>query len=68
MFKKILQFILDTLLPSPLNHLLSFINPLTKKKREMDYPVGPPRLNGLKFTSVASLALTTSGFKPYELC
>jgi maltoporin len=40
---------------------VSFINPLNQEKtREMDSPVGPPRLSGLKFTLVASLALLTT--------
>jgi maltoporin len=44
-----------------LKHVSSFINPLNQEKtREMDSPVGPPRLRGLKITLVAGLALLTT--------
>ena len=51
---------MDKALVSQLKLVPSFINSLTKKKREMDSPVGPPRLNGLKYTLAAGLMLLTT--------
>jgi maltoporin len=58
--QKILQFLLDKVLFPRVKLVSSFINPLTKKTREMDSRVGFPRLSGLKFTLVAGLALLTT--------
>ena len=55
-----MQFLIDKALVSQLKLVPSFINSLTKKKREMDSQVGLPRLNGLKYTLAAGLMLLTT--------
>jgi maltoporin len=58
---KEIKIFLDRPLLLRLKHTLSFINLLNQEKtREMDSPVGPPRLKGLKITLVAGLALLTT--------
>ena len=58
--KKFLIF-LDKGLSSRLKHVSSFIKFLNQENiREMDSPVGVPRLKGLKITLVAGLALLTT--------